>query len=48
LLNILLKAEGELPDNSRLAGSFFIRGAWLLLEELAGKEAKRRSSMLSR
>lgn len=31
LLNLLLKAEGELPDNSRLAGSFFIGGIWLLL-----------------
>jgi hypothetical protein len=31
LLKILLKAEGELPENSRLASSFFIGGAWLLL-----------------
>jgi hypothetical protein len=31
LLKILLKAEGEPSDNSRLASSFFIGGAWLLL-----------------
>jgi len=26
LLNLLLKIEGELPDNSRFAGSIFIGG----------------------
>jgi len=31
LLNLLLKVEGELPDNSRLVGSIFIGGMWLLL-----------------
>jgi hypothetical protein len=31
LLNLLLKIEGELPDNSRLAGSILIGGVWFIL-----------------
>jgi len=31
LLNLLLKIDGDLPDNSRLAGTIFIGGLWLLL-----------------
>jgi hypothetical protein len=31
LLKLLLQVEGELPDNSRLASSIFIGGAWLIL-----------------
>lgn len=31
LLQLLLRVDGELPDNSRLAGSLFIGGVWLLL-----------------
>jgi hypothetical protein len=31
LLNIILKLEGKQQDNSRLLGSLFIGGIWLLL-----------------
>jgi len=31
LLKLLLKIEGQLPDNPRLAGSVFIGGMWLPL-----------------
>jgi len=31
LLKLLLKIEGEFPDNARLAGGIFIGGMWLLL-----------------
>ena len=31
LLNLLLKVDRELPDNSRLTGSIFIAGVWLVL-----------------
>jgi fatty acid desaturase len=30
-LNLLLKIEGDLPDNSRLTSSIFIGGVWLIL-----------------
>ena len=31
LLNVILKLEGKQQDNSRLVGSLFIGGVWLLL-----------------
>jgi hypothetical protein len=31
ILQLLLGLERALPDNSRLAGSLFVLGAWLLL-----------------
>ena len=31
LLKLLLKVDSELPDNSRLTGSIFIAGVWLIL-----------------
>jgi hypothetical protein len=31
LVRLLLKVEGELPDNSRLVGSIFIGGIWPIL-----------------
>jgi len=34
LLKLLLQVEGELPDNSRLVGSVFIGGVWLILTRL--------------
>jgi hypothetical protein len=31
ILQLLLRLEREVPDNSRLAGSLFMLGAWFLL-----------------